>query len=180
MKPYGAKRVPTDQMLSTRQEASAAGHRFYFSGEICKHGHKAPRYTSSSMCVTCVSIASKRYYDAKKSMPRKPYFYSDYIKDQNKQNIETISITVPKESDLHKTLKGTREALKSLDLKERYGRDNKTAFEMPTTKEEAEKSGQKYYFNWQLCRNGHIAPRTLKSECCQCNRDLARKSVKNG
>lgn len=39
--------------LPTRKEALAAGHMFYYTGKMCKHGHIARRYTISETCSTC-------------------------------------------------------------------------------------------------------------------------------
>ena len=39
---------------------------------------------------------------------------------------------------------------------------------MPTTREEAKKTGNKYYFTGQPCKHGHIAPRKTKGACVEC------------
>ena len=39
---------------------------------------------------------------------------------------------------------------------------------LPTTREEAKKSGSKYYFTGQPCKHGHIAPRKTKGACTEC------------
>ena len=39
---------------------------------------------------------------------------------------------------------------------------------MPTTREEAKKTGNKYYFTGQPCKQGHIAPRKTKGACIEC------------
>jgi 5-methylcytosine-specific restriction endonuclease McrA len=39
---------------------------------------------------------------------------------------------------------------------------------MPTTREEAKKIGNKYYFTGQPCKHGHIAPRKTKGACIEC------------
>ena len=39
---------------------------------------------------------------------------------------------------------------------------------LPTTREEAKKSGSKYYFTGQPCKHGHIAPRKTKGVCIEC------------
>lgn len=41
---------------ATRQDAAAAGHKRYFPGTPCKHGHTAERFTSSGGCVECVNV----------------------------------------------------------------------------------------------------------------------------
>lgn len=40
-------------MVSTRKEAKALGHTYYYTGLPCKRGHFAPRYTSSPLCTEC-------------------------------------------------------------------------------------------------------------------------------
>jgi hypothetical protein len=39
---------------------------------------------------------------------------------------------------------------------------------LPTTREEAKKTGSKYYFTGQPCKHGHIAPRKTKGSCTEC------------
>lgn len=45
--------VAITDMLRTREAAKDAGHTFFYTGEPCKKGHWAPRYTSSPICVEC-------------------------------------------------------------------------------------------------------------------------------
>ena len=44
-----------DNLPKTRAEAKAAGAKYYFTGEPCKHGHVAPRKTKGS-CVDCLKL----------------------------------------------------------------------------------------------------------------------------
>ena len=39
---------------------------------------------------------------------------------------------------------------------------------LPITREEAKKTGSKYYFTGQPCKHGHIAPRKTKGACIEC------------
>jgi hypothetical protein len=39
---------------------------------------------------------------------------------------------------------------------------------LPTTREEAKKTGNKYYFTGQPCKHGHIAARKTKGTCVEC------------
>ena len=39
---------------------------------------------------------------------------------------------------------------------------------LPTTREEAKKTGSKYYFTGQPCKHGHIAARKTKGACLEC------------
>ncbi|MBZ9659817.1 HNH endonuclease [Mesorhizobium sp. ESP-6-4] len=60
----------------TRAEAKAAGNKLYFTGEPCKYGHIAPRYTTAG-CVECaIARATERYWSdtqAKKEYDRIRY-----------------------------------------------------------------------------------------------------------
>ncbi len=48
---------------------------------------------------------------------------------------------------------------------------------LPTSRQEAKKSGSKYYFTGDPCRNGHLSPRYRGSQCIQCNRDRVRRAA---
>ena len=39
---------------------------------------------------------------------------------------------------------------------------------LPITREEAKKTGSKYYFTGQPCKHGHVAPRKTKGACIEC------------
>jgi len=39
---------------------------------------------------------------------------------------------------------------------------------LPATREEAKKIGNKYYFTGQPCKHGHVAPRKTKGACIEC------------
>ncbi len=51
---------------------------------------------------------------------------------------------------------------------------------LPTSPQEAKKSGSKYYFTGNPCRNGHLSPRYMNSDCIQCNRDRTRRARTRG
>jgi 5-methylcytosine-specific restriction endonuclease McrA len=40
--------------------------------------------------------------------------------------------------------------------------------QLPTTRKEAQETGNKYYFTGQPCKYGHIAPRKTKGTCVEC------------
>jgi len=48
---------------------------------------------------------------------------------------------------------------------------------LPTSPQEAKKSGSKYYFTGDPCRNGHLSPRYMDGNCIQCNRDRRRRNA---
>jgi hypothetical protein len=47
--------MDTSTLPKSRAEAKAAGAKYYFTGEPCKHGHVAPRKTKGA-CVDCLKI----------------------------------------------------------------------------------------------------------------------------
>ena len=48
---------------------------------------------------------------------------------------------------------------------------------LPTSSQEAKKSGSKYYFTGDPCRNGHLSPRSMRGNCIQCTRDRRRRAA---
>jgi hypothetical protein len=40
--------------IMTRAEAKAASESKYYTGELCKHGHRSYRYTQSGSCAECI------------------------------------------------------------------------------------------------------------------------------
>lgn len=49
-----------EQLPKTHKEALEKGTVRYFTGRPCKHGHIAPRFTSSKNCEKCVQIRNRR------------------------------------------------------------------------------------------------------------------------
>ena len=47
--------MDTTNLPKTRAEAKAAGAKYYFTGEPCKHGHVAPRKTKGA-CLECLKL----------------------------------------------------------------------------------------------------------------------------
>ena len=48
---------------------------------------------------------------------------------------------------------------------------------LPTSRQEATKSGSKYYFTGNPCRNGHLSPKYMGGKCIQCHRDRNRRDA---
>jgi len=48
---------------------------------------------------------------------------------------------------------------------------------LPTSLQEAKKSGSKYYFTGDPCRNGHLSPRYMGGRCIQCARVWNRRTA---
>ena len=113
-KTYGPDKFTVDQMYSSRQDAIAAGHRFYFTGKACKNGHLAPKYISG-FCVECQRLRhiqlhkpSPRIFltPEEKAAGRKAYYLANREKIQNYQ-------------------KANREQIR--EQKKRYWQENKEA-----------------------------------------------------
>ncbi len=48
---------------------------------------------------------------------------------------------------------------------------------LPTSRQEAKKSGSKYCFTGNPCQNGHLSPRYRDNQCIQCTRDRYRRTA---
>ncbi len=48
---------------------------------------------------------------------------------------------------------------------------------LPTSRQEAKKSGSKYYLTGDPCRNGHLSPRYMDGNCIQCRRGWVRRAA---
>jgi 5-methylcytosine-specific restriction endonuclease McrA len=57
----------------TRAEAKAAGTKYYFTGEPCKHGHVAPRKTKGA-CVECLKV------EWTEALTKRADYYANYNK----------------------------------------------------------------------------------------------------
>ena len=86
----------------TRAEAMAAGAKYYFTGEPCKHGHVAPRKTKGS-CLDCLKAeweeGSKRraayfaaYNKSEAGQAAKQRYY-----EANKERVAAAAIARPEE-----------------------------------------------------------------------------------
>jgi len=59
-KTYGYDKLTIKQMHSNRAEALDAGHSHYFTGQLCRNGHIAPR-NKRGECHECTRIWIKNY-----------------------------------------------------------------------------------------------------------------------
>jgi len=59
----------------TRKEAKAAGAKYYFTGEPCKHGHIAPRKTKGA-CVECLKA------EWKEAIEKRANYFATYNKSE--------------------------------------------------------------------------------------------------
>ncbi len=48
---------------------------------------------------------------------------------------------------------------------------------LPTSRQEAKKSGSKYYFTGHPCLHGHLSPRYMDGGCIQCHRGWDRRTA---
>ena len=62
-------------------EARESGHKWYFTGKPCKHGHVARRQVSNRTCEACAHQRTKEWF------LENPEYYAEY----RKENIEAIN-----------------------------------------------------------------------------------------
>jgi hypothetical protein len=67
--------VDTTNLPKTRAEAKAAGAKYYFTGEPCKHGHIASRKTKGA-CTECLKIEWQKGNETR----------AEYFRQYNKSN----------------------------------------------------------------------------------------------
>ena len=75
--------MDTTNLPKTRAEAKAAGAKFYFTGELCKHGHIAPRKTKGA-CVECLKDEWQRGNETRTAYFRE-YNRKEDVKDRKNQ-----------------------------------------------------------------------------------------------
>ena len=51
--------------VQPRRDAAQNGQSKYYTGHLCKRGHISRRYTSSGLCVSCMSLRSRRFREDK-------------------------------------------------------------------------------------------------------------------
>lgn len=49
-----------EHVIRTRAESLALGLNRYFTGRPCKHGHTAPRFTTTGGCTQCVKLTNRQ------------------------------------------------------------------------------------------------------------------------
>jgi YHS domain-containing protein len=57
--------------IISRKSARAAGQTFYFTGQPCKRGHVAKRYSHNANCVVCVRLIGAQW---KKTAKGRKYY----------------------------------------------------------------------------------------------------------
>lgn len=71
-----------DKLPTTRDEARLIGATHYMTGEQCKHGHIAPRYTINGACVECTFQSKQRRKEAD------PDLWREITKEQRRRAFE--------------------------------------------------------------------------------------------
>ena len=74
--------------LISPKEAKENNIKFYFTGNPCRNGHVANRYTSDGGCESCRKGSQVRYY---KESPEKRKAAVARYKDKNKERVKEIS-----------------------------------------------------------------------------------------
>jgi 5-methylcytosine-specific restriction endonuclease McrA len=72
--------MDTTNLPKTRAEAKAAGAKYYFTGEPCKHGHIAPRKTKGA-CVDCLKVEWSQAVETRAEYFRE-YNRKDAVRDK--------------------------------------------------------------------------------------------------
>lgn len=156
--------------IITRDEALALGLGRYFTGEPCKHGHVAERYTKRRQCVECNHIAqiSKPRKERRRADPERRRVvkreYNDNpanrekrrLREQSRRAVKTASRKARKEA-------AWREA--NPDSDETSSPENRAVI----GRQEAKAAGLTRYFTGERCKHGHIAERAVaKGVCLEC------------
>ena len=67
-----------EDLPKTRAEAKAAGAKYYFTGEPCKHGHVAPRKTKGA-CLECIKL------EWQENSTKRAEYFKEYNKSEKGQ-----------------------------------------------------------------------------------------------
>jgi 5-methylcytosine-specific restriction endonuclease McrA len=93
--------MDTSTLPKSRAEAKAAGAKYYFTGEPCKHGHIAPRKTKGA-CVECLKVEWEKGNVARAEYFRQ-YNKRENVKDRkndwyaaNREKVIQAAATRPK------------------------------------------------------------------------------------
>lgn len=141
--------------MTPRQQALINGHKFYYSGQPCKHGHTGPRYTNGGACLECLGRSLE---DSQEASPRQQALINGhkfYYSDQPCKHDHT----------------GPRYT-KSGACLECLGQSADAAHQ-DTARQQAVANGDTYYTTGKPCKHGHTGPRyTSTSNCVECAREV--------
>lgn len=70
---------------TTREVAKELGVKHYFTGEPCKYGHLAPRFTAKFMCVECSRLAQLTDRLTDEAKQRKSEHFKAYVANPQKK-----------------------------------------------------------------------------------------------
>jgi hypothetical protein len=70
-KTYGPDKLTINQMHSNKEDADAAEHLYFFTGDPCKWGHIVPRMAVNGRCAECSRLSTSKYYTKHRARPRK-------------------------------------------------------------------------------------------------------------
>lgn len=70
--------------IITRKTAKEKGLKRYFTGQPCKHGHVAERYTKSDRCVECAQDSLDKFYEDPKNREIRSKRSTDYMREYYK------------------------------------------------------------------------------------------------
>ena len=76
---------------ATRSEARAQGAKRFFTGEPCRNGHVAPRYTSIGCCCECQRLAFLRWRADPENAEKDRASSSEWQKDNRDRVVATIA-----------------------------------------------------------------------------------------
>jgi hypothetical protein len=172
----------------TRTASKKAGTKYYFTGDPCKRGHIALRWSASGRCLECA--AYKDIPDTQKLYTEEEDEYlRQHYKTHNKaqmaaalgrttRSVEKRMLSVLKLSIDMKTRDAIRKQnniKRNTNEREQHrGKVPDEWFELPPTQEEAQKLGVDYFFTGRTCERGHIDLRgTVHCSCLACRREDA-------
>lgn len=140
-------------LCTTRAEAKEMGHRFYQTGELCKHGHDSKRYTNNGVCWRCATVKAAAANGAKEYHMAEIKRYQEFYGEKFNDFYEIIDGRLAEKKDGHYSLK------------------------------EAAAAGHKIYVADKPCRHGHRKLRYVKTKICvECQQQhyLRRKASLQG
>lgn len=83
--------------IITRAEAKALGLKRYFTGNACKNGHVAEKYTNCSLCVVCSAANTRRNYTSNREIMLEKQ-KARWIKDKEKSRLRAYTRRATRES----------------------------------------------------------------------------------
>jgi hypothetical protein len=157
----------------SRQEAEEAGLGRYFTGEPCRHGHVAERYTQNGICVQC----SKEYVPKGDLTPCSVegcdkiaighgmcrMHYQRWYRNGGPTN----GYFGPTRGQVRQVSRRPRQSL---------ARSKVPALAGTLSRQEAQEAGLWKYFTGVACPRGHVAERYTRNDgCIQCAEEAYKR-----